>query len=404
MVPIRAGVALRRKLMVATVAFLTVVDLFAMQALLPSLAAHYAVSPAAMGLAVNACTLGMAISSLAVALGSRYIGRRQGILASLMLLAVPTGLLASAPDLAAFAALRMAQGMFMAAAFTLTLAHLGEHCTAQEAAGAFAAYITGNVASNLIGRLMAAGMAQHLGLAGGFYGFALLNCLGAAFAFVTLLRRPAMPAPERAAVAAPPAWRHHLHRPELRAGFGIGFCILFAFIGTFSYVNFVLVRPPFSLGPMQLGLVYLVFLPSVVSTPLAAWAATLWSIRAALLAAFTMAALGLPLLLVPALPAVLAGLALVAAGSFLAQALATGYVGRIAQQDRTAASGLYLACYFGGGLVGSAVLGQLFEVFGWTGCVTGISLAFAAASVLALRCQESPATVSMPVVLGRPSA
>jgi hypothetical protein len=54
--------------------------------------------------------------------------------------------------------------------------------------------------------------------------------------------------------------------PQLCAAFGIGFCILFAFIGTFTYVNFVLVRPPLSLGPMELGFVYFVFLPSVVTT------------------------------------------------------------------------------------------------------------------------------------------
>jgi hypothetical protein len=39
--------------------------------------------------------------------------------------------------------------------------------------------------------------------------------------------------------------------PSLLASFGIGFCILFAFIGTFSYVNFVLVWDPLSLGPMS---------------------------------------------------------------------------------------------------------------------------------------------------------
>jgi MFS transporter, YNFM family, putative membrane transport protein len=31
-------------------------------------------------------------------------------------------------------------------------------------------------------------------------------------------------------------------------------------------VNFVLVRPPLSLGPMELGFVYFVFLPSIVTT------------------------------------------------------------------------------------------------------------------------------------------
>jgi hypothetical protein len=45
-----------------------------------------------------------------------------------------------------------------------------------------------------------------------------------------------------------------LRNPRLLAAFGIGFCILFAFIGTFTYVNYLLVRPPFMVGPMELGL------------------------------------------------------------------------------------------------------------------------------------------------------
>ncbi len=55
----------------------------------------------------------------------------------------------------------------------------------------------------------------------------------------------------------------------LLSGFAIGFCILFAFIGTFTYVNFALAREPFALTMMGLGFVYLVFLPSVATTPLA---------------------------------------------------------------------------------------------------------------------------------------
>ena len=49
------------------------------------------------------------------------------------------------------------------------------------------------------------------------------------------------------------AWLAHLAIPALAATFGIGFLILFAFIGTFTYVNFVLVRSPLSLGPMSSG-------------------------------------------------------------------------------------------------------------------------------------------------------
>src|SRR6266851_3060218 len=146
--------AFLRTLVIGLTAFLTVVDLFATQAILPSLVRAYQVSPAAMGFAVNASTMGMAVAGLAVAYFSRRIDRRRGILLSLTLLSIPTALLAVAPDLMIFTALRITQGVFMATAFALTLAYLGEECSAADAAGAFAAYITGNVASNLFGRLM----------------------------------------------------------------------------------------------------------------------------------------------------------------------------------------------------------------------------------------------------------
>ena len=45
--------------------------------------------------------------------------------------------------------------------------------------------------------------------------------------------------------------------PNRKSGqrFAIGFCILFAFIGTFTFVNFVLVQPPIGVGAMTLGFV-----------------------------------------------------------------------------------------------------------------------------------------------------
>src|SRR5258708_32036717 len=164
-----ASAMLRRSFVIGLTAFLTVVDLFATQAILPSLNRAYGVTPAVMGFAVNASTMGMAVAGLGVAFFSHWIDRRLGILISLAVLAIPTALLAVAPDLTTFTILRIAQGLCMASAFTLTLAYLGEQCSAMDAGGAFAAYITGNVASNLIGRLVSAGLADHLGLASNFY-------------------------------------------------------------------------------------------------------------------------------------------------------------------------------------------------------------------------------------------
>lgn len=377
------GVVLR-SLIIGLTAFLTVVDLFATQAILPSLTKHYNVTPAAMGFAVNASTMGMAIAGLVVGLLSQHIDRRLGILLSLAILAVPTTLLAVAPNLTVFTILRVMQGLCMASAFALTLAYLGEHCSSMDAGGAFAAYIAGNVASNLIGRLVSAGVVDTFGLASNFYFFATLNLAGAVLVYFTIQRVRPMHA-MHTAQSPFAAMIDHLRNPALRAAFGIGFCILFAFIGTFTYVNFVLVRPPLALGRMELGFVYFVFLPSVVTTLLAGAAVTRFGTRPAIWGALALAAIGLPLLLSSHLAAVLTGMVLVGVGTFFAQAAATGFVGRAALENRGVASGIYLACYFLGGLVGSAVLGQLFDRFGWTTCVAGVGTALLIAGMLATR-------------------
>ena len=82
---------------------------------------------------------------------------------------------------------------------------------------------------------------------------------------------------------------------------------------------------------------------------------------------------------------------MIGVGTFFAQATATGFIGRAATTDRGSASGIYLACYFFGGIVGSVVLGQLFDHAGWAACVAGIGAALALAAVLALRLRM-PAT------------
>jgi MFS transporter, YNFM family, putative membrane transport protein len=375
------GVVLR-SVVIGLTAFLTVVDLFATQAILPSLTRHYNVTPAAMGFAVNASTMGMAVAGLLVGFFSQRIERRAGILLSLALLAIPTSLLAVAPNLTAFTVLRVVQGLCMASAFALTLAYLGERCSAIDAGSAFAAYIAGNVASNLVGRLLSAAVVDSFGLASNFYFFAGLNLAGAVLVYFTIARaRPmetlSMPPSPLAAITA------HWRNPALRAAFGIGFCILFAFIGTFTFVNFVLVRPPLLLGRMELGLVYLVFLPSIATTLLAGRAVARFGTRRAIRGALALALIGLPLMLSSQLKEVLAGMVLMGVGTFSAQAAATAFVGRAAADNRGVASGTYLACYFSGGLAGTAVLGQLFDRFGWTACLTGVGASLLVAVWLA---------------------
>ena len=375
-----------RLIVIGIISFLTLVDLFAAQAILPSLTKAYGVTPAQMGFAVNASTLGMAAAGIVIAFLASKINRRHGIWISLALLAVPTTLLGTMPDLTTFTWLRIAQGVCMASAFTLTMAYLAEQYSASEVASALAAYVTGNVACNLAGRLLSASLASSFGLEINFYVFAALNLAGAVLVFFTLQKMTPMNGMMSKSPLA--AWAAHFRNPSLCAAFALGFIILFVFLATFTYVNFVLAREPISLAPMTLGFVYFVFLPSVFTTPLAGKAAVRFGARPTFWTSFAVAALGLPLLLLPNLIAILGGLVLVAVGTFFAQAAATGFVSRAATTERGAASGIYLASYYLGGLVGSAVLGVVFDMFGWTETVIALGVALAIAALVTVQIKE----------------
>ena len=229
---------------IGVVGFLTLVDLFAVQAILPTLAARYDAAPSEIGLAANASTMGMAIAGLAMAFIGGRINRKTGVLACLAALSVPTALLANATDLGAFATLRVAQGLLMASAFSLTMAYLSDRCTAAQSATALAAYVTGAVASNLVGRLFAGAIADAFGASTTFLFFAALNIAGAGLVAAAFKNAP--PGVDSLDTARSPiaVLTDHLGNACLRSCFAIGFLILFAFIGVFTYVNFVLARPP----------------------------------------------------------------------------------------------------------------------------------------------------------------
>jgi MFS transporter, YNFM family, putative membrane transport protein len=380
--PARTDASIGRLVIIGVISFLTLVDLFAAQAILPELVLAYATTPAMMGVAVNASTIGMAAAGAVVALFSRGLNRRRGIWISLALLAIPTALLANAPDIRSFMMLRVVQGLCMSTAFTLTMAYLAEQSGADAIASALAAYVTGNVMSNLVGRVVAAAVTDRIGLHANFYTFAALNLVGAAVVYFGLSHTEPMQSMTRTMGGPLAVLRAHWKNPALRTSFGIGFLILFAFIATFTYVNFVLVRAPLSLSMMSVGLVYFVFVPSVLTTPCAGLVVRRIGVRPAFIGGIVVALAGLPLLLLAQLPAILTGLAMVGVGTFFAQAVATGFVGRAATTDRASASGVYLACYYVGGIAGSVIPGALFQQFGWAACVAVTAVALIVAAFL----------------------
>ncbi len=375
-----------RAIVLIAISFFTLVDLFAAQAILPALTERFAVTPGAMGAAVNASTFGMAAAGILVAIFSRRIPRRAGICISLVVLAAPTLLLAHVESLGAFAALRVVQGLLMSTAFTLMVAYLTEECAEFETAGALAAFITGNVASNLFGRVIAATLASSAGVEITFYSFAAMNIAGAVLVFFWLRGTT----PREGVLKAPggilDAWGRLFQNAATRASFAIGFLILFVFVGAFTYINPHLAGPPYALSTAALGLVYLVFLPSLVSTPFTGGAVAKLGVRPAFAYSLAAAAIGLLFTYTAQLALILFGLALLGGGLFFAQAAVTAFVGKAAAaEDKAMATALYLGFYYAGGLAGGVAIGVLFGAFAWPGAALGLLAALILTALLGLQ-------------------
>ena len=388
--PRRAGRMRRENVPVAVAAagVGTFLNLYTPQAILPQLAAAFAVTPAAMGLAVMVSLLAIAGVAPFAGAVSDVIGRKRLIVGAAVAVIAPTLLVATAQSFAALLVWRFVQGLLLPFIFTVTVAYIGDECSGADAIRAAGMYASGAVAGGFAGRFIAGTAAEFGGWRLGFAAVAAATAIAAAV-IATSLPRERNFRPVRGGVRAMlRGWGEHARNPLLWGCCAVGAGMLFSVVATFTFVNLRLAAPPFRLSPAALGSVFAVYLVGMVTTPMATRAAVdIGRMRTALLAAAVGAA-GELLTLPAFLPTIVLGLMAVCGGLFVAQALALSYIGVAVRRARSSAVGLYVAVYYIGGALGAVAPVPLWHAAGWAGCVALICAAIAAmaaASVLTFR-------------------
>lgn len=369
---------------IAAAGFGALLNLYAPQAILPRLAQVFDATPVQVGLTITATTLAVALCGpFAGALADR-LGRKRVIVASLLLLAVPTLLCAFATTLPQLVALRFVQGVFMPAIFAGALGYIGERWDRAQVGRAMSLYIAANVSGGFAGRFIGGAAASLTDWHWSFATLAGLNVAAAALVW-RLLPETGVRGAKTSVLEAAGAIFAHLRDRRLLSAYAVGFNVLFGLVTMFTYVNFHLAAPPYSLRPAGLGLVFCVYLVGIAVTPSAGFWIDRLGQRRMLLVATAVAAAGCALTLLPSLGAVVAGLAVFCSGAFVCQSSATSYVGMVAGANRSSAAGLYLTFYYAGGALGAVVPGLIWAWGGWPGCV-GFAIAVQAlVAVLALR-------------------
>jgi YNFM family putative membrane transporter len=149
-------------------------------------------------------------------------------------------------------------------------------------------------------------------------------------------------------------------------------------MGAFSYIDFRLEAPPFSLPPSLIGLVFVLWIMGVIG-PLSGRLAGRVGWPRVALGALLLAAAGVSLSLVDLLPAVILGLALVTLGNFAGVTAAQLGVAQSTGADRGLASALYFSSYYLCGALGGWLPGLAWEDARWGGVVAAVLGAYAVA-------------------------
>lgn len=359
----------RRSAAVALAGFTTFINLYTPQAVLPQIADSFGVDDAHTGRTVTAALVAVALVAPFAGAISDRVGRKRLIAGACLLLSLPTLLVADSRSLEALLAWRFLQGLLLPFIFTVTVAYLGEEVQGAEGLRLAGLYSIGCILGGFGGRFVAGIAAELAGWRAGFAAIGVFTLL-AGLAVAALLPREVRFRPQRGGLRAQLAtWRDHLGNARLMATCGIGFLMLGSNVAVYTFVNLYLSAPPFSLGPAATGFVFAVYLVGAGTTALATRLAIRFGRRATLQLAAALAACGLALTLVPALGAVVAGLALVSGGLLVVQTLSLGFIGVAVTQGRSAAVGLYVTTYYVGGALGGVVPAVLWQAAGWPGVV-----------------------------------
>jgi len=364
----KAATALPLNIAVFAAGFVTFVNMWCTQAILPVLAAAFHVAQARTGLTVTAPLIATAMMAPVIGAISDRFGRKNLICAAAALLVIPTGLAASAGTLNEFVLCRFLQGLMLPFIFTVTIAYIGDESSGAATAKLAGTYTSGAIFGGFSGRLISGLVTQAAGWRDGLALIALLSLVMALIITLALPRERNF-SPLYGMRRALKSFPMHLSNPRLLATYAAGFGVLFSLVASFTFINFRLAAAPYDMGPAALGGIFVVYLGGVVMSPIAARLANRFGRLRVMAVAGPVVCAGLLLTLAAPLTAIIVGLLLISSAIFIQQTLATAFVGAAAREGKSTAVGLYVTFYYIGGSFGGLAPAGIWRDFGWPGCV-----------------------------------
>lgn len=371
-------------------AFSTFALLYCVQPLLPELAHVFRVGPTASSLALSIPTAGLGIGLLVGGSISEVSGRKSVMFGSLIASAVLTIAAAVAPTWHLFLTARALCGFSLSGLPAVAMAYVSEEFHPKASSLAMGLYIGGTGIGGMTGRLIAGLLTDALswrwalGVLGGL-------ALGLTVLFMILL--PAsrhFTAHEPSVIELLATAKNHLRDGGLLRLYVMGFLLMGSNVSLFNYVAFRLVGAPYRLSQSAVGLIYLVYLCGVASSPWAGHLAGRRGARAVLWVMVLVMLGGVIITLAHPLWLVLAGFGIVSFGYFGAHTVASAWIGRRAPTGKALAASLYLFFYYAGASILGTATGTAWSNEGWIGVAGSIIVVLAIGAAVSIGMRRMP--------------
>lgn len=349
-------------------AFVVFANLYDVQPLLPHFRQVFHAREGTVSLSIGLAVLGIAVASFFIGPVSDRLGRKNLMVASTLLLAVPTLAAAMTHNIGWFLVFRILTGLFIPGVIAVVIAYVNEEYHPPASHYLMGLYVGSTVVGGLAGRMGTGVLAATWGWRPALWLIAGITIL------IGLELWWYLPASRR--FRSNPTW--HQAFSDLRASFRdpgllslsfLGFCYFFAFISSFTFLTYYLADPPFRLSQLDIGLVFITYVFGIIASPLSGRATSRFGPFPVIGVGLAFVLVGMLVTLIPHLWVVLVGLSLITFGQFTAQAVTPGLAGQVAPHGRGAAGGVYTVFYYIGGSLGAAIPGALWPRYHYAGVI-----------------------------------
>lgn len=368
----------RITLSLALGSFLVFSNLYLLQPMLPSFAAHFQISETQVNWLFAATTLALSFSLVPMAVLSESIGRKPVMMFGLFSIPAISALMLFGDSFLFLVVCRALIGVALAAFAAVAVAYMAEELDKHAFSMAIGTYIAANSLGGIAGRISGGLLADNFSIDIAIEVMMLLTLIGVVSVHYLLPK-------QKNFTPSSSTLRHHNraiigHFKNQRVWFamligGLNFAL---FVNLYSVMGFRLVSAPHNVPVGLASLIFVCYLGGTFSSRCAGhWSKRFSPILGMFLGSIVSMA-GMWIAVIESIPAMLTGLLLISFGAFFTHTLAYGWVGQNATQAKATATALYLVHYYIGGSLGGFLLLYCWQNGGWSSVLIGGSALYIA--------------------------